>query len=243
MNKKFLAVTLSLLMLLSGLSGMAAFAEDGEIVFADSFETPFTDLPKEWTYFGANSEGNVKADTTTASDGKYSVRITEESNQASSGLQSKQFKVEAGKTYTASVDSYIFSGQCHMFLKYFDAAGKQLFSKSVSNALTGKWTTISISEPAPANSAAGSIVLCINKTVIGDGCYDNVRVQSGKASVSQPADSGEITNPPVQSAPVDAKLVAPDGNGLKYMAYNEKGDTLSDFSYAGSTSVIVPFCR
>ncbi len=233
MNKKFFAVALSLLMVLSVFGGMAVLAEEGEVIFADSFETPFTDLPKEWTYFGANSEGNVKADTTTASDGKYSVRITEESNKASSGLQSKQFKVEAGKTYTASVDSYIFSGQCHMFLKYFDAAGKQLFSKSVSNALTGKWTTISISEPAPANSVTGSVVLCVNKAATGVGCYDNVKVQSGKVSVSQPADSGEITNPPVQSAPVNAKLVAPDGNGLKYMAYNEQGDTLSDFSYAG----------
>ena len=233
MNKKLFTVALSLLILLSSFGGVSVLAGDGEIVFADSFETPFTDLPKDWTYFGVNSEGNVKADMTVASDGKYSVKITEESNQSSSGLQSKQFKVEAGETYTASVDSYIFSGQCHMFLKYFDAAGKQLFSKSVSNALPEKWTTISISEPAPANSVTGSVVLCVNKAVIGVGCYDNVKVQSGKQPEQRPADPGKVADPPVQSAPVNAKLVAPDGNGLKYMAYNEQGDTLSDFSYAG----------
>ena len=44
---------------------------------------------------------------------------------------------------------------------------------------------------------------------------------------------GLLSTFPTQKAPVEAQLVKPEGDKLVYNTYNEKGDTISDFSKAG----------
>lgn len=226
MKKRVLSIFILFMMVFFNLIPSYAVASNQEYVFADSFESDFTALPEGWSYFGVTAEGNVRIEKNIASDGKNSVRVVDESAEASIGLQSPKFPVEAGKNYKLEADVYNYSGKCSVFLKFWDASGKQVFSKSVGNSGTGEWKTVSILDAAPKNAVKGSVILCITIADVGDVCYDNIRV---KAAGDTPAQE----DIPVQSAPVDAELISPDGADLKYYAYNEQGDKLSDFSYAG----------
>ena len=62
-----------------------------------------------------------------------------------------------------------------------------------------------------------------------EGYVDNMRIYKGYVEYQRPAD----IDPPVQVDAVDGQLIKPNGDKLIYNTYNEQGDTLTDFSYAG----------
>lgn len=230
MKKRFLSIVIALLIAfisMSPLRGMTA--ESKNIIFFDSFETEFTDIPNGWSYFGVNSEGNVKIEIGNASEGTNSVRLIDTSTEFGTGIQSEKFPIEPGKTYNLVSDLYNYSGIGHVYLKYWDSDGNQVGSKSVSNRVTDSWCTISVSEKAPDTAVSGSVILYIINSAVGDICYDNVCV----IEENEKAEPGSSYITPIQTKPVTSKLVTPKGAELRYTPYNEQGDRLSDFSYAG----------
>lgn len=220
MTKKAFSLLFIGLFLFS-LCSTAVYAREN-ILFSDSFEADFSSFPPEWSAFtGDTTSENVKADKELASDGKQGVRLTKETRSAPAGITSKKVAALPGGSYTAQADVYLHSGACSLFLKFHDSAGKEVGTKSASAVSAGNWDELSVSMNAPENTAYAFVILYINKTSTGDATFDRVRLSQWPQ------------NSILQNQPLNSNLVFPSGSELAYTAYNEQGDQLSDFSYAG----------
>ena len=72
--------------------------------------------------------------------------------------------------------------------------------------------------------------ICGVNAALGTAFVDNIKVYDGNVKLPEP--EVEYVEP-TQVAPVNANLVAPIDNKLVYFPYNEYGDMVGDYSYAG----------
>lgn len=221
MKKK--ALSLLLAFVLSAAASLTAEVSAKEtILFSESFETDFSDLPPGWNYYSVSTTAeNIKADREYASDGQQGLRLTKTVDTVPAGISCSKITAEPGKTYTAQTDVYLHSGSCSLYLKFHDGAGKEVGTKSVSAVSAGNWEELSVSMEAPENTAFTFVILYINKASLGDATFDRVRLMELSQSTV------------LQNDPVNSRLVVPSDSALTYPAYNEQGDKLSDFSHAG----------
>lgn len=197
---------------------------EGTVISSNSFE----DGLGNWSYW-SKAEGNVFHVDDTASDGKKSFRLIDPDSTIAPGIQSDKFPVTEGHSYTFMIDAKVISGTTKIYVKFQDAAGSQIYNKSMN--LDGlDWTTVSSSHTAPANAKTASVTIAGIGSTTGEAYVDNFVVKKGKAA---PVIKDSRFIPPVQAAPVNATLVAPVNNKLQYAPYNGNGDTVSDYSDAG----------
>ena len=198
--------------------------KDGDVILSESFENG---IPENWTKKGTIV---VEASEKVASDGKKSVYIEDKSDSMAGGLATPFIPVSAGNTYSAVVDSYAIESGIPVYLKFFDENKKEVANSSANKGVINEWNHFANTQTAPANAAYAQVWLHTVKASIQSGYIDNVKFVKGvyKAPV--------IEKPyiaPKQVAPVNAQLVAPVDNKLVYSEYNEQGDKIGDFSYAG----------
>ena len=198
--------------------------KDGEVILSESFENG---IPETWT---VKSTLVVEASEKMAADGKKSLYIEDNSDTLAGGLASPFIAVSEGNTYSAAVDSYAIHAGIPLYIKFFDGNKKEVASASVNNGVVNEWNHFSTSQTAPKGAVYAQVWLHTVKASIQIGYIDNVKFIKGvyRAPV--------IEKPyiaPKQVAPVNAQLVAPVDNKLVYSEYNEYGDKIGDFSYAG----------
>ncbi len=197
---------------------------DGTVLFSDSFETG---ISSEWTIKDAGMVINTSADE--ANDGQISVYINDNLTTANCGIQSPMIEIVGGQTYTMTGDIYGLEGTVKLYLKFFNSNKTQLSNDGVDGG-AGEWGTAVLTKTAPASAVYASIWAYSVIATTGAAYVDNIKLTKGKVKVVKPeADYQE----PKQVEAVDASLVKPVGDKLSYMAYNEYGDTVGDFSYGG----------
>ena len=125
------------------------FAAD-EVVINDSFENG---VGEAWEYANDYAKSNIKVDSTTAADGSKSLLFDDDTDKTSPILYSKKIDSKEGDVFDVSASFKLVEGaRVAVFIKFSDAAGKQLSSASIGSTATD-WTSASKTVTAPAGTA------------------------------------------------------------------------------------------
>ncbi len=197
--------------------------EDGERIYFQSFE----DGIAEWEPYYYKSSYSV--DEKNATHGNKSLHINDTSDTISGGAKSGKLPIAQGNTYMVSLDGFIAKAGVALHLRFYDSAGN-VISQPFLNFPAAGWNYKSISAKAPEDAVSLDLLLVSGSTTLAEAYFDNIRVFKGYKTV-RPEET--VYSPPTQSTPVNSSIIAPVNNKLQYNTYNDKGDTLSDFSHAG----------
>lgn len=197
--------------------------EEGELIYFQSFEDGIAD----WTTYANPSSYKVVKEN--SADGEASLHIIDADPTASAGAKSKKFPVAQGNSYTAYYDAFVVEPGITFYMRFYNSSNSQVGQFSNYIAGTG-WNTGRLSCTAPKNATQVEVFYAGAVATTSEAYYDNIRVYKGNAIVKpEETDYKE----PSQLEPVNSKIIEPVDRKLKYNPYNEYGDTLSDFSYAG----------
>ena len=208
---------------------------DSATLYTQSFEglSGFSALPEGWRYFGNKTNDMCSYTTEVATDGTTSAYVIDRSTEVAGGFISPYVEIEAGKEYSATVQVYLFDGaSASMFLKYYDENRKEVATKTVTSTVLNGWASLSANVVAPQNAKYLAAILTGTSTGITVAAYDKFALHSGVVKYA-PIKPYKPYDAPIQNDPVTSKLITPSGDKLVYSPYNEQGDTLTDFSYAG----------
>ncbi len=200
--------------------------DEGTLIYSYGFENGLG----SWTYATSNSNSYVTEITTTASEGKMAVAVNDPDSNVGPGIASEKIPVSEGNSYTTVGDFIGKGGTIKLFNKYYNASGTLLSSLSTAIPASAAWTSFPYTTKAPADACFMEVVICGIKASTGEVYADNIQVYKGSIKIEAP--ETEYIEPK-QVAPVNAHIVAPVDNKLKYNTYNEYGDTLGDYSYGG----------
>lgn len=225
--KKILSVAIVLSLILSMSLWSVGFAAD-EVLINDSFENGID----EWTYTNDYAKSHIKADTSTASDGKTSLLFDDDTDTTSPIFKSKYMDSKEGDVFVISADIKLLEGAAvSVFYKFYDASNKQLTgSGSVASKAT-EWTNASKTVTAPAGTVKLQLWITGSIKTLGKCYVDNVKVVrtaggSGSAATATPSTTPSTTTP---SKP--AATVTRDGDAL-FSDDFENG--LSNWTFANS---------
>jgi len=197
--------------------------EEGELFYFRSFEEGIGD----WvTYVDSSSYKVVEENAT---HGSHSLYIKDSSASMSAGAKSQPIYGAQGNIYTIYVDTYIRTTGIALYARFYDKENKQVGQQGLGFPALG-WSTGRLSVTAPENTSSFVIFFAGNVAGFGEAYFDNIKIYKGNI-IKRPDEFTYIS--PVQSAPVSSHIIEPVNNRLYYNSYNEMGDTLSDFSYAG----------
>ena len=227
--KKIITFILAISIILSAFSGLTVFAEEEyKILFFDDFNDNLTDLPMNWTYNTAYTASHTYLQSKVSKSGK-ALRIEDDSTTQMISYTSPRIKITGDSFYTASADMYRESGSFYISFNIMDENGNSLAQKTEYINVDNQWHEVYNALYAPEGAAYCMIGLCVNPKDLAKGYYDNITLSKG---VKWTVKSTELY-PAKQADPVNAKIIEPQGDKLVYNTYNEYGDKLSDFSYAG----------
>lgn len=197
--------------------------ENGELIYFQSFENGIDG----WTTYV--DDKSYKVVNQYATDGANSLYIKDTSDTGSAGAKSVKIPVAQGNTYTIYSDAYIITTGISMYVRCYDASNKQTSQRNLSllsaGSCVGRLVIV-----APTNTTQLEVFFAGNSADLGEAYFDNIRVYKGNLIVKP--DETDYKEP-VQADAANAKIVEPVNNKLVYNPYNDKGDKLSDFSYAG----------
>jgi len=124
-----------------------------------------------------------------------SLKMTDTSDQAETGIISLPFPVQPGLEYKAKTDVFLESGRAIFALKYYDADGNEVTpSPAPANYITGPsgiWSEAEFKSIAPANAVTGKLVLFVSLAWTGTSYFDNVRLYEGRM-VDPPAPGAAV---------------------------------------------------
>lgn len=165
------------------------FADSGVIAANGSFESVDSGgFPLQWSKPYTN--GFESGSTTRAFEGTHSVKINDTSATLNGGVQSQQFSVLSGKSYTAKVKYYVESGgPFDLYIQYYDSKGTLVTSKKVSTTTTGSWQTLTLTDIAPFAGynpvvRSANILLYSNLGNTGVAYFDSAVVSTKSTSLS-----------------------------------------------------------
>ena len=225
--KKLLSLLLALWVILSMTFNVLAVSGEAVLLAFYDFETGLTD---GWEKYGGYNDSNVVHTSNDKYDGSYSIYINDNSETTTVGISSPFISVTAGQVYTfSSMINTVSGDSIRLYVKFYDNKDKVLLNSS-HRVLGNYWQTIYKVCYAPENAVKARMQLVGTSSDVGDAYIDSVAIYEGikRFPVSE---SPYVA--PVQKEPVDASIISPVGNKLQYKTYNEEGDKLSDFSYAG----------
>ncbi|MBE7019956.1 MAG: hypothetical protein E7411_00790 [Ruminococcaceae bacterium] len=224
--KKLLSFLLILSFAATLLLPVNIYAEEAILISSYSFEEDF----EGWEKYVANDPAVIRTDEKFY-EGSFSIFIEDNSQTATSGISSPFIDVTPGELYTFSSYIYVKNGSSvRLYVKFYDKADKVLQNTSKTVNGTSFWQLIYDIHTAPEGAVKARMQLVGTSSDTGSAYVDNSAMYKGikKFPKTEPP---YVT--PVQAEPVNASIIAPVNDKLFYKAYNEEGDKLSDFSYAG----------
>ncbi len=228
--KRIISVIITFAMILSLFPSMVVTADDtitNKIVYSENFDSCIFDLPggfKPMTF--AIPRCWVQKEHAVSGKALY---VEDDSTIETLILYGPEFEVKPGEFYTAQAQMYVPYGTVSLYLKFYDSSDTQILSQYTAVGVNSDFSTVTAVDKAPANAVTGRICYSAGTTYMCKAYYDDVVVYEGKLKTND----GIVLDPPVQNDPVNAKIVEPDGDKLKYNTYNEQGDKLGDFSHVG----------
>ncbi len=228
--KKVFSVIILLCLMVASASTFAYLEPENtaEEIFREGFENGFGQCSAQRVYEGTA----IEHVTENAYKGVGAIKLTDESTTKTSGMVTPYFEVTPGETYTASFFMNNLSGlSTRIYFSFYDENKEEISYTSFLAKETG-WKSAAKTMVAPANAKYARLRIAGTSTDLGVCLVDEVAFHKGTYTPPIIYPVSDYT-PPVQADPQNAYVVAPEGEKLVYNAYNEEGDTLSDFSYAG----------
>ena len=227
--KRIISLLLVFTFIISAFPAVIVFAEnDYKILFEDDFNDDVLDLPSKWEITHNFTKQNSYLQSKVSMSGK-ALKIKDDTVDNGIIMYSPFVPVEVGEIYTANVYAYATVGAIGLRFQFY-AEDKTTYIAGMSDYHNvDYWFEISNSMVAPEGAKYCRIALATNTKDLGEGYFDNVLLVKG---VKWPTKDTPLLTPK-QADAVNGKLVEPVGDTLKYNTYNEYGDTLADFSYAG----------
>lgn len=138
-----------------------------------------------WTIFSGTPD--LFELSTDALSGRYSLRITDPSDEQAVGLRSEHVPVEPGGTYAATVWIRTESGTAQLYLEFWDAAGTRI-DVVFDGASGSTWRTIRLERQAPAEAVTATVLLYGHRANRGTLYFDDVElVRTDTSSALDPA--------------------------------------------------------
>ena len=220
---KKLSLILAFIFIITNIFTIGGFAAEETAVYSNDFSSwPLVtnkNIPSNWSSTGAATSYISKDSSVKISS--YAVKITDAYTDKAAGIKSKTFSVTAGKTYKLTVKAYVHSGEMPVFLRFADASGNKVADITAVARKVGAWSDVMVSGVAPEGATTGQVWLHGHQATIGTVTFDDVKVY------------GYSYTAPTQASAVNAQIIAPNGNTLKYNTYDDKGNIVGDYSYAG----------
>ncbi|MGI2297323.1 S-layer homology domain-containing protein [Paenibacillus sp. GXUN7292] len=162
----------------------------------------FEQLNKDNTIPGWNSFGSVtglaefEVSAEKTKSGAGSLKITDTSDKAESGVISIPFPVQPGLEYKAKSDVFLEAGRGAIFaMKYYDAEGKEVTPSPAPaqyiEGPKGTWLEAEFKSIAPVNAVTGKLVLFVSQAWTGTVYFDNIHLHEGR--IAEPPFEGEST--------------------------------------------------
>ena len=158
MFKKIIALVTVISIILSMTVSIGAFAAKKPLT-----EVTFEKKSEDWYAFSATGEELNTVVDTGYSEGKKSVRMFDDSTELTAGIRTDRVEVEEGKTYTALCDLYLESGKMTVYLRFYNAGGKQLESLS-GTGKAGQWVNVAVTGVAPEGAYDADLIIASSKT-------------------------------------------------------------------------------
>lgn len=222
---KFISAFVTLSMILSGFSGITVLAEEKAVlIYQDNFDDNIFDWPIGWTKTGGEEAWLEKDEK----NGGKMLYLEDNSLFDAVHARAPKFDVKPGQVYTAMADMRCTDTNLMLYIRFWNG-GEIVYSTYTAAYEDSNWQNIILYGTAPENALQGEVLFATNTTDLGGGYADNFKVYEGIQSKKEPIQ----LDPPVQAEAVNAQIVTPEEGHLKYTPYNEEGDVVTDFSYAG----------
>lgn len=219
--KRIISLVLAVSVMLSLMSFGAFAATENNVLINGRFTWSDGYGLANWSKF--TQDTSFEKDTEHYIDGTEAVKITDTSASVAHGLYSQKFSVTPGEPYEFEVMAYIHTGTAKALIRFFDSSSKKIDGGDIAASAdkVGVWNKLNAYGIAPAGASQAYFLLYTTSVDISTVTWDAAKVYSyGFAA-------------PTQGDAINSTIIAPNGNTLKYNTYGDKGDTLSDFSYAG----------
>ncbi|MBE3577319.1 MAG: carbohydrate binding domain-containing protein [Limnochordales bacterium] len=172
-------VALVAFLVLLGGAGVPALAS-GSLLSNYSFEEPRASdgsIPG-WTPFANGPWMSLVREY--ATDGEWSLKVSDVSAKQSVGMRSAPVPVTAGAKYAVLADVYIEFGAAMLYLEFWDAQGKRIESalKTASASGTGRAVQLIVENTAPAEAVTVTVLLYCSVPNEGVAYFDNVYLES-----------------------------------------------------------------
>lgn len=144
-----------------------------------------------WSVFAQGPDTEATVSEERAAAGRRSLRLGDNSDTSAVGWASNRIRVDPGKQYTATAQSYVVSGQAPvLYVTFYDAAGRELDSTSASaSTKRGAWIPFpGVSAWAPAHAVYAQVIVYSLGNRVGDFFVDAV-------DFAPAADEGLLANP------------------------------------------------
>lgn len=230
--RKLVSIFVTFAILSSIFCMVPVFAENATLLYTTNFEGE-NDFGTSCTWRKANGRQTAAWEKNAVGSGTHLyLKDESESDVIHVSLNKDSWiPVEAGKTYTLMADLHCTGGALYAYLRFYSSKSS---STPISSVIIAKGEqryieTLVQSGTAPAEAKYAEILLGTASSSLGEGDFYHVSVYEGIKSTQK---SIEL-DPPAQEKPIKARIVAPRCGKLEYNPYNEQGDKLSDFSYAG----------
>ncbi|MDG0813607.1 OmpL47-type beta-barrel domain-containing protein [Cohnella rhizosphaerae] len=158
-----------------------------------NMETIENGMPKDWTLL--NTTSVVSPATDKVHGGTYSVKLTDNSATASTGLRSNKIAASPGQAYEATVFSYNTQGVSELYVEFMDANDHYVSYLTGLNSTLDQWKQIKVTGTAPAGTVYVTIRYYLHGANVGTAYFDDAafRMQLGKPVPNLPNGSFDVT--------------------------------------------------
>lgn len=197
--------------------------ENGQVIFFESFEEGIG------TWRSYVNKSSYSIDKKNSTHGDYSLHINDTSDTLSGGVLSEKIAVAQGNTYTIHTDLYNPKPGVALYVRLYNSENTMIQQATLNFPATG-WRYGRTSIKATEGAVFLELLYASGIAAMPEMYIDNIRVIKGADIIKR---EETAYSAPEQAAAVDSQIIAPVNNKLQYNAYNEEGDKLSDYSYAG----------
>jgi hypothetical protein len=190
--KPVFLLALSFIILLGGIQihmTQSAEASSNSLVLENpGFEEPVQDgVIPGWTQtFGTTG---FTVDETVAFSGSNSLKLEDDSDTGSIGIQSNKVAITGGKTYKASAKLKLLEGEVFIYMYYYDRDGNQIAAARQTAYSPNEWVSLTVVSTAPVEAAQAAVLFYSGVSPVSTAYLDDVTLG---LTFGGPEDLGEI---------------------------------------------------
>ncbi|QGQ94032.1 hypothetical protein EHS13_03450 [Paenibacillus psychroresistens] len=175
-----------------------------------------------WTNYNAN--GTVERSVAQHDTGVASLRIYDNSTVNSVGLFSQAIIAEPGKAYQAKARVKLISGSSQAYIKFYDAGGNEILSKSYAINNAPNWTSlINFYETAPATAATVRLLFYSSLGGTSETYWDNASLFMAGLEVSNAYNSPVSLGEATESASTQGGAISSANNEVYFVSSGNPG--------------------